>query len=105
MNGCSGGLRLGLRLFGLFGEGFVRPLAEGALHAAGQRDGAFAEFVADAVHGAERILPLFLRVFDLAEQVELSFSLFEGGYADAEEADGASLFPVVVEKTARGGVD
>src|SRR3954452_2459409 len=85
------------------GEGVVGALAEGAFHAAGERDGAFPELVADAVYGTERLLPFFL--FATGEQVELSGALLEAGGADAKQADGPAGLPVLAEEAARGRED
>src|SRR3954471_3153542 len=90
-------------LLRLVGEGVVGALAEGAFHAAGERDGAFAELVADAVHRTERLLPLFLSA--AGEQVELAGTLLEAGSADAEQADGPARLPVLAEEAAGGRED
>ncbi len=59
----------GLRLSRQRGGVFVRALSETAFHSCAQRDGALAEFVAQAVGGGQNVLPLFTAL--IFQEIEL----------------------------------
>jgi hypothetical protein len=81
----------------------VDALAEAALQAAGQRDGGFAEAVAQPVGGRERLLPAL--VLAGVQHPELACGRGERRRPHSQQADFSPALPVGAEERARRGED
>src|SRR5579875_1544596 len=81
------------------GRIFVGALAEFAAHAGGQRDGGFAEAVAQLIGRGERLLPFLVALF--ADQIHLRRFGCESGGVNAEQAHGRARLPVAAEQFPR----
>src|SRR5215469_9587445 len=81
----------------------VRPFAECAAEAGGERDGGLAELVPHLVRHSQSAAPTLVRVF--AEKVHLFFALGPGGCVHAEQAYRRARLPIGEEECADLAID